>query len=102
MAWRDDPELGKALRYLCHGVGSYEEVFAALLAMPDEAKVALARELLKGTGRVVAMRPLTLEEMWEQLPEGFREQLRLWGLEEERAAAERERLDREAMEGAAS
>lgn len=55
MGWRDDPELEKALRYLCHGVGSNEEVFAALLAMPDPDRIALARELLMGTGRVVAV-----------------------------------------------
>lgn len=54
MGWREDAELHKALRYLCHGVGSNEEVFAALLSMPAPARIAFARELLAGTGRVVA------------------------------------------------
>jgi hypothetical protein len=67
MGWRDDADLEKALRYLTHGVGSNEEVFAALLAMPPADRIALARELLAGTGRVVAREVRRVER--EDAPE---------------------------------
>jgi predicted esterase len=53
MGWRDDGDLEKALRDLTHGVGSNEEVFAALLAMPAPDRLALARELLPAGSVVV-------------------------------------------------
>lgn len=56
MGWRE--RLDVILKNCWEGVGcTDEERDAALLDMPPADRIALARELLEGTGRVVASDP---------------------------------------------